>query len=216
MDESVKRLLGLRDFPRKTPEEKRRILKSSMRVKALDAITTTTLPISKREIKKGVVLEIAEKGLFTEELLKRNPTVYLGAGTDVEYPLALGARNITLVDPILEDEKVQQEVIERVRNLIGVEPTINGETLRFKFDFGEGEEEVEVELIARPYLGASAQENNYKLVQDIGVVLLFASQGPSGHIRADDSMKEKLVKGGVIIDGHRLNPKEGKVIELGS
>ncbi|PIQ91731.1 MAG: hypothetical protein COV70_02140 [Parcubacteria group bacterium CG11_big_fil_rev_8_21_14_0_20_39_22] len=88
--EEIKRKLGFRDFPKRTIEEKRGLLGSEERVRALDAITTTTLPASKKEIKKGVVLEVAEQNLISPEVLRNNLLVYIGSGTDIEYALALG------------------------------------------------------------------------------------------------------------------------------
>ena len=89
-EQKIRKMLGLRDFPQKTLEEKKNILGSDQRVQVLDSIATTTHPNSKKEVKKGVVLEIAEKKLIAPEILEKYPIVYIGSGTDIEYPLALG------------------------------------------------------------------------------------------------------------------------------
>lgn len=213
-EQKIKRLLGFRDFPSRTQEEKTVLLGSGECVAALEAINTTTNPRKKREIKKGVVLETLEKGLIRKEVLKSHPFVYIGSGTDIEYPLALGGRVIFMVDPIFEDPEAQKSVIEQVEKLIADKPEVTGQTLKFKFNFGEGKENVTVDLIAKPYI-ENDQENSFKIPQNTGIILLFASQGPQGSVNASETMKEKLADGGAIISEHRLIPKEGKVIEMG-
>lgn len=207
-------MLGLRDFPKRTSEEKVELLGSEQRVRTLDNITTTTLPISKKEMKKGVVLEIIEKKLLSDEILRNYPIVYIGSGTDVEYPLALGGRNIVMVDPILEDEQAINELIGKIKTLTDQDVQNNFGKITFTFDFGSGSENVVVELATRPY--DKTIEDRYEIPDNSGAIVLFASQGPSGLVRVDDNMKEKLVEGGVIIEDTTLMKKSGENVELGS
>jgi len=86
-DAMIRRLMGKRDFPQRTDEDRLRILKSEDRVRALNAITTTTLPPAKKEMKKGAVLQIAEENLIQEDILKSRQVVYIGSDIDAEYPL---------------------------------------------------------------------------------------------------------------------------------
>lgn len=72
--------------------------------KAFEQIDAATVPRKGAiEHKKRTVIEVREKKLIDQEVLKNNPTVYVGAGIDFEYPLSLGAREIILVDPVLKD-----------------------------------------------------------------------------------------------------------------
>ena len=215
-EQKLKRRLGFRDFPQRNFEEKKVLLGSNERVRALDAITTTTLPVSKREVKKGVVLEIAEKYLISSELLRQHPLVYIGSGTDIEYPLALGGRNIIMVDHILKDEIIQKEVVEKVRKLIEEEPIVSGQKIDFSFDFGNGKESVSVELVAKSY--SPKDINGYNIPSNTGLIVLYASQGPSGTVSIDENMKLKLTEEGVILEETRIIKTEEnkeKIIELG-
>lgn len=217
-EQTIKRLLGLRDFPQKTPKEKQTILGSEARVRALDAISTSTLPLKKKEVKKGIVLELAEKGLISIEVLRNHPLVYLGSGTDIKYSLALGGRVILMVDPILKDEEIQKEVIAKIQKIVGENIKITEKTLVFKFDFGEGEEDVRVELVTKPYPSNEEMrtEEDFDIPENAGLIVLYASQGPDGSIRVSDSMREKLASDGAIIYEHQLIPKEGAILEMGN
>jgi hypothetical protein len=211
----MKRLMGFRGFPKRTQEEKLALLGSEERVQALDSITTTTLPSSKKEMKKGVVLEVAERHLISEEILRTYPLVYLGSGIDIEYALALGGKIIVLVDPILAIPEIKTEAIEKIKHLSS-DVVIEGDTCAFEFDFGNGKERVTTELVAKAY---SKETDSYALPDKIGAMVLYASQGPRGRITVDNSVKERIIDGGIIIeDTTAIIIKDGQeeLIELGS
>lgn len=197
-NQRMRHLLGLREFPKRNVEEIRLLLGSDQRLAALEAIATDTLPRSKKDVKKGIALEAAEKGLISKEVLQGHSLTYIGSGTDIEYPLALGARIITMVDPIFADPKAQEEVLEKVKRLISKTPVVSGKILNFQFDFGEGQEEVTVKLVAKsyPYTEGVRAANDFDIEPDTGVIVLYASQGPRGQVSVRDSMKEKLSAGG--------------------
>ncbi|MEI6346235.1 MAG: hypothetical protein WCO79_03310 [bacterium] len=216
-DQRMRRLLGLRDFPKRTVEEKRMLLGSEQRLAALDAITTTTLPVSKKEVKKGIVLELADKAIISADTLRTHPLVYIGSGTDIEYPLAIGGRQIQMVDTLLSDEKMQEEVIAKITKLISAAPEVSSGTIHFTFDFGSGPEPVSVMLVSKflPYFEEKRLEGDFVLPSDIGAIVLYASQGPGGCVGVTDAMKEKLVDGGAIVVEHQVITKNGTVTELG-
>jgi hypothetical protein len=215
-EQRMKRMMGLRDFPKKTSEEKMSVLGNEQRLIVLDAIDTTTYPRSKREVKKGIVLEVADKVLISDEILRNHPVVYIGSGTDIEYPLALGGRIIVMVDPLLGHEEARKELLEKVQKYSGANlvESDNG-IIDFPFDFGSGEESVKVELAAvhYPYQENLRKEDDYQLPQDIGVVILYA---PAGVIVDEGEVKEKLTEGGAIINEYTLTTKDGKSVDLGS
>ncbi len=211
----IKLLLGLRDFPKKNQDEKRALLGSEQRVAVFDTISTTTNPASKREVKKGIVLEAVEKRLVSGELLRQHPLIYIGSGTDVEYPLALGGRSILMVDPIFGHEEARQELIEKIRKIVAENSVIEDTAINFKFDFGEGPENVRVEMVAQhyPYSEDKRKEGDYNLPQENGVILLYA---PDGVIIKENLLREKLVEGGIIINEYTLTNKDGRSIEMGN
>lgn len=218
---TTKRLLGLRDFEASSPELVKELLQSDNRAAAWESIETTTLPQRpKREMKKGVVLEAIKQNLLSREILKKYPLVYIGSGTDVEYPLSLGGRNILLVDPAFEDERMVEDVMARVRKLVGERINTDSQNTKitFPFDFGEGEEDVTVELVSKPYV--EGESEGCALPDEVGVVVLFASQGPGGSVRIDENMKSKLVARGAILeeaDFTRITAAgEEETIELGT
>ena len=214
-EQLMKRLMGLRDFPLRTVDEKRALLGSDSRVFVLDAISTTTNPASKREIKKGIVLEVTEKGLIPEEVLKHNPIVYIGSGTDVEYPLALGGRNIIMVDPLLGHEEARQELVQKIEGIIADNPLIEDKVISFKFDFGNGPEDVKVELVTKhyPYSEDRRTEDDYDLPEEIGAAILYA---PAGVIIDDSKVRERLTDGGVIINEYTVTKKDGESVDMGN
>ena len=129
-------MLGFRDFPKRTDEEKKELLGTEQRMKVFDSISTTTLPVSKKEMKKGAILEIIEKKLLSDKILRDHPVVYIGSGTDVEYPIALGGRNIVMIDPILADEQAIKEVLEKIKRVTNQETQNDNGKIVFSFDFG--------------------------------------------------------------------------------
>src|SRR5690606_32928106 len=99
-----RKLLGLDvKFRTFTPEEEDSYLISSERKKAFENIDTTTNPRKpKIEQKKGIVSELIKDEIIPQEIVKNYPLIYLGSGTDIEYPLAIGGRHIEMVDYIFE------------------------------------------------------------------------------------------------------------------
>lgn len=198
-EEDVRRLLGLRDFEALTPEQKQDIFVSGERLAAFEGITTNTMPIDKKtSMKKGIAAEVAKREIIPELVLKEFPVVYIGSGTDVEYPLVLGGRHIVMIDPIFKDERARQEVIEKIVKLIKENPVTSPEVITFQFDFGKGKENVEIKLIPESYSIEDGKEVGL-LPDKVGVLILFASQGPKGSVRIDDNMKGKVVNGGCIL-----------------
>ena len=196
-----KRLLGLRDFNIFSPEEKTALLVSKDRLSALEAIDTNTMPRGpKREMKRGIVLEVLKQKLLSVEILRNNPLVYLGSGFDVEYPLALGAHKIIMVDPIFSEEDACEEVRSRIEDLGLSGVTRDNKTITFEFNFGDGHESVSVDLIPEEY-PMYAGETGYSIPETAGHIVLYASQGPEGIITVTDEMKSRvLAKGAILSD----------------
>ena len=206
MSPDTKRLLGLRDFPERSAEDMQRLFKSTERVAAFNNIKTVTIPQGPRvKQKQGIVSEIVERGLVSEHILKHYPTIYLGSGTQVQYPLALGARSIEMVDPTLENHEAVKELKSGIRKLIGHSPEEKDGVLNFNFDFGEGLEVVTVFINSKPYVPESTDPETYNPPNEIGVILLFAAQGPQGQIEVGESTRKKIVPGGVIVKDTELS-----------
>ncbi|MES2225682.1 MAG: hypothetical protein V4480_02635 [Patescibacteria group bacterium] len=194
-----KRMLGIRDFEPIPLDTKAKLLGSNERIMALQAVDTTTMPRGPvREMKRSIVLEILKQGLLSTEVLRNNPMVYIGSGTDVEYPLALGGRHIIMVDPVFEQQQAIQEVIDRIEHLIAKGMEKDRNRLTFDFDFGEGSEQVVVELVPSAY-DADLGSEGYALPDAIGHLVLYASQGPTGAVSISQEMKSKIVENGAII-----------------
>ncbi len=223
MTRRARQLLGL-DFNWQLPHEaeKNSLLRSEGRVNAFDTINTTTNPRGENIKKKqGIIAELLRKKLLYEGHLINKPTVYIGSGDDIEYPLALGARKIELVDPIFSDEEFKKRTVAKIANLFD-SVQIQDDIITGMFDYGDGLEPVTVRLVDLPLrqdiMHSDQSEDSYILPQDIGHILLFASQGPSGAIECDENMQECITDGGAIVNGAVLLKKmhEGmKKIELG-
>ncbi|MCX6810214.1 MAG: hypothetical protein NTY30_00535 [Candidatus Berkelbacteria bacterium] len=207
------RLLGLdRNYRTLVPDQdKQEYLVAAERISAYENIDTTTNPRQRKiDQKKGIVSEIVKENLISPEILKGYITVYLGSGTDVEYPLAIGARHLKMVDYILDDPKAQQEILERLERILGTKVSIEENEISFPFDFGEGAETVRIELDALTY----TPEIEVEGTQDgVGLIICYAAQGPSGKIEIGDNLKSQVVQGGVIIKDSqviRLNTETGE------
>lgn len=197
-------LLGLRQFPKKTEEERRALMGSDMRFKALQSILTTTLPYKlQAEMKRHIALTVTEQGLISEEALKDFPSVYIGAGGDLEYPLAIGARHIIMVDPACGIPGFKEAIVRRIEDLTGEKVASDTLPLHFSFDFGSGKEPVSLELFAGKYAPDQSNEDPdmplYALPEKVGSILLFAAQGPRGRVEIDEAMRARLVPGGAIL-----------------
>lgn len=201
LSSASKRLLGLKEFVKISEEEERRILESRQRFNAYSNLDTTTSPRKhKIEYKKGIIREIVKDNLIDKEILKNNPTVYLGSGLDIEYPLSLGSSDIWLVDPVLGSEEAKKELKIKIEKLLEKElPWELQGSFDFNFDFGGREEKVKVNLISKNY-----KQGDIGLPQNIGLIIKFASQGPDGEIKIDTSLERNIVNGGYILDESRL------------
>lgn len=209
-------LLGLdREYDVIKDTEKEALLKSEERIRAFEKIETTTNPPKARiKQKQGIVSETIKKSLISEEVLKNEPMLYFGSGTDVEYPLALGGRNIVMVDAMFKEDKGGQEVrdyiLQRLRKLTHKEIAVEDDSFVFDFDFGEGVEKVKVELVGvelpSPYTPEEEREKlseGYgKLPEKVGIVLRFASGGMTL-----DEIKPRVVEGGVTLSEDYLSRK---------
>jgi hypothetical protein len=193
---SSKRLLGLREFDPTEPAELKDLFGSDERISIWNSIETDTYPRGpKREMKKNLVVEVLKKKLIDEELLKENPVVYIGSGVDIDYPLSLGARNITMIDPIFCDEAAIQDIKGRIERF--KPEKISENRFKFDFDFGKGKESVNMTLSPETY----GQETGSAILPErVAAILLFASQSPAGTVEPDEVMKKRLARGGLILN----------------
>lgn len=219
-DAEIKRLMGVRDFPPLTPERKQQHFKSPERIAALDGVSTATTDGRgwMRAMKKAIPAALLEQGLLREDLLKTLPTVYLGSLDSVEWPLAMGARHIELVDPAFQDEKVRESVAQKIRRLTGEAMPEHAQEFSFQFDFGRGKEAVTVKMVPQAY--PLNGWGDYVLPEHVACILLFASGGPGGYLRPTDEMKSHVVPGGLIVDAAKVwqageKGEPGKEFELG-
>jgi hypothetical protein len=170
----------------------------------------STMPHHERaEQKRGIVSEIIRKNVISEEILKNFPIVYLGSGSDINYPLAIGGRNIVLVDMAVSDENNRHGVLRRLSEVFDSEiSNPDGNEFSFSFDFGDGPEEVLVSLESGMYAPMNeeqvAEYGEYVLPDKVGAILTFVLNSPLGFIKINDEALSHLVDGGVIIEDSRL------------
>ncbi|MBI2038125.1 MAG: hypothetical protein HYT15_04355 [Candidatus Magasanikbacteria bacterium] len=227
-EREARRLLGLNvEWQPFTAAEQGAQLGSAERVASYRNIDTTTNPPSaKIREKQGIVAEIVRQELLSQELLRTLPTVYLGSGTDVEYPIALGARKIDLVDPIFSHPEAIKILEERLKQIVRTEVKLNTEDVTdISFDFGSGPETLSITIVPKVYyqegMSFNKPDETYVFPDKAGLVILFASQGPGGEIRRDKEIERHIVEGGAILGERTLlkYPKgpqgEAEVIKLG-
>ena len=170
---------------------------------AYAAISAETLPRAPAiEHKKALVSEIRTRGHLSEEILRRYPVVYVGSATDVEYPLALGCRNLVLVDPALREPEARDSLVRRISKVIGEQPTQRSEReLDFAFDFGAGDEQVRVRLeptLYHPSSEEAAQRwGRFAPPKEIGMILGYQTEGVQ--VDEEHAAMERLVPGGYVL-----------------
>lgn len=209
-------------------EERGNILQSRERMTAYDNIDTTTTPRGpKIREKQGIVSEITRNNLLSEELLQTSPTVYLASGDDIDYPLALGARNIELVDPAFANPKAIESLERRLSRILGKTIKLDNKgSILVEFDYGKGLKNISIRVSPKFYIqeeqmGVRKTDTSYNLPKEVGLVILFASQGPNGSIQHDREIEQRIIAGGAILDGRTLTkyPKgpngNAETIELG-
>jgi len=125
-----------------TPERINGVLPTKDLRRSFSTLSAATLSLYNLAVleKKQNVLEIREKNVLNEELLKHSATLYIGTGLDIEYPLCFGARNIVMIDPIFKDKSVIERLRLKISELTENQFTENDGHFYFKFDFGQGKE----------------------------------------------------------------------------
>jgi hypothetical protein len=215
--DDVMRLLGLKiKFRQFSDTQKKEYLISDERIKAFEDISTTTLPSKeKANQKRGIISELIQDKIISDEVLKNYKTVYLGSGTDIEYPLALGCRHTVMVDYIFNSPEAKKELIEKLQSLINKDVTLINNNINFRFDFGSGNEDATIELSPTMYLSGHHKQTGsvdiFKAPDNVGVIICYASQGPGGAISVGEDLKSKLVDSGVLLDNlqvYRFNQND--------
>ena len=198
-------LLGLdRKYANFSDQEKLTFLKSKQRINAYDKISTSTNPPRANiDKKKGIVSEVIKNNLIDEETLKKYPSVYIGSGTDIEYPLAMGARKIILVDPNLAETEFRDEMLRQLNNLTPNNLTISDSKINFDFDFGNGPEKAEIVISPthhNPRFTVNNSHGVFNSPEQIGLVMTYVTQDPySSSVEIDDDIASKLVDRGLVL-----------------
>ncbi|PIQ91732.1 MAG: hypothetical protein COV70_02145 [Parcubacteria group bacterium CG11_big_fil_rev_8_21_14_0_20_39_22] len=112
------------------------------------------------------------------------------------------------------DEKNEDEVAGKIRRIISEEVKKEEKVLTFGFDFGSGRESATVELVDKNYSDKNKGEGWYELPDKIGMVVLYASQGPGGTLVANEEMKSAIVDGGMIWEETTAIIKKGNNEEI--
>jgi len=171
-------------------------------------LDTSTAPKDGAILRKQQnILEIRERGLLDEELLKQALAVYAGSGLDFEYPLLLGARQVIMVDPMFGDERNRAALIERISRIAKVTESTEG--LQFEIEFVPGNKEL-VTLTLRPEMfGASNLPHNVARAEQLrhfspgkplSLLLGFRTEGAD--IDSDPDVLDKILPGGAVLADH--------------
>ncbi len=142
---------------------------------------------------------------MSDEILRNLPLVYLGSGTDIEYPLAMGARGIRMVDFFFSDEKTRREVVERLQKITNQKIEIKDNKICTLFDFGQGAETITIELDASAYNPSERLDAPvYVPPEEIGVVLTYVANGPTGEWSVGGDIISKVSNGGAVIEDENV------------
>lgn len=148
----------------------------------------TTLSDEATDSKLDYIVQTS-KILKKEPALKNEWALYLAAAVDIELPLLMGFRKITLLDPEYKLGEGIKEISEKVSRYSG---NFDREALKgtLRFDFGEGPENVEIQLIP---MGM----RDYQPEREYG--FMFEVLGPEQTIFFQNYVFEKTRLGGYIM-----------------
>lgn len=169
--------------------------------------------LARVQTKQAIVEEVIQQQLLDQELFQQYACVYIGSGTDVEFPLSFGARNIILVDARFSDLRLRAEVRERIECVIQQQPTkVSEHELRFMVDFGNGDEEVTVVMDHRFYGSAEqvaelSRTSGYPLQRFVPpehIALLMSYKAGNVRLTADAQTTASIVSRGALLTDDRL------------
>lgn len=137
----------------------------------LRSIQTSTLGKEHATLRK-IQAVLALKDILKEENIAQKTTVYIGSNIDWQFPAALGARNITLMDPEINTPEQRLKLLTSTREFDekAFFQIDNPSHLTFNLDLGEGVEQIDLQINTDEV--ATHQSTN-----QIGCVIEFA--GPS-------------------------------------
>jgi hypothetical protein len=169
-------------------------------------LSITTSPEFTRKLlddKTKMLIEVLQSGRLPQDILKTYETIYVSSGIDIELPLCLGARKITLVDPELSDEAIFQSLLSKI-NALDAQAIVFTEKektlIRFNFDFGKGKENVSIKIEPKIFGKEHAAHHKdgepYELPNEVGLVLGYRTQDA---LINDSEVRDKLVPGGVVL-----------------
>lgn len=119
-------------------------------------------------LKKILVGEIYERKLLSEDVLRNKELLYLGSSSDIELPLALGARKIRLLDPVLRVCEPMYLLAAKIRRYSrGRHSDLRKRVIEFEFDFGAAAETVELIIDQRQF------SSRQTLCREVGILLTF-------------------------------------------
>jgi len=145
------------------------------------------------------------KDYFSQLGLDQKTVAYLGSGLDWEFPVALGARVVDLVDLIYVDDSSISELLERVRESA---PSANfdqrNSKIEFQLDLGNGIENIVLQIHGEDATDYTPKDNLAGVVEILGPSVLYGdgtmpllsnvakSLGENGFIANFDFNKEDL------------------------
>ncbi len=197
-------------------EAMKKVLHSDELVKAFENMRAQTFPIgSATNIKREIVLQVVENHMMNKEVLSRGTAVYIGSGDDIEYPLLLGARDITLVDSGTESpDRFTEVVLRKINNLGGKEITVMGNTISFEIIESGETVPVTVHLEHKNIAGFphnDMETEDYIASKNISLLLSFNSGGDADK---NIDLVNGIIPGGYILPD-RIGRSDEEMRELG-
>lgn len=197
-------------------EDMEKLFPSDDLKRAFDGMKARTFPpVHAINTKRAVVLESLKRELISKENLETGLVVYIGSGDDIEYPILLGARDITLVDPGFGSEKeFKLEIIKKIKEIVrDQEIRIDGNEIVFTIDVGKNQKENITIRLENKYLTGGphiAGSDSFNPSEKISLLLSFSS----GVEVDQDGLLEKIPSGGYVLPD-RMNKDENQMRDLG-
>jgi len=143
----------------------------------LRGLSTVTVGAEGATLRK-VQAVMAARELFGNSGVQQKRAAYIGSGTDWRFPVALGARDIVMVDSDYKEGSTTRQIL--ITDIMDYDPKAvvetgeSGSRIRFVVDVGKGSESVVMQL-------DSSDVSEYQSSVPLGLVLEFAgpSKGPN-------------------------------------
>jgi len=183
----------------------------------LKSIRTSTFGFPEAHTLKKVQAAIQLKDKLITDEANQKIVAYIGSGRDWQFPVALGARNIDMVDAIFSSDDSVLNLLESIKEHDANAELIPGEIkeIHFGIDIGKGSEKVIVRLHPSDVMEYEPNHLLYGVLEYLGPSKTYLGETSS----VTPNIARKVSQGGFILNfdfndaNLRLSPSQDSGVE---